>query len=1057
MTDIRYNKKYKRKINSLKVPNNLFKIDDTIEISSLENSFNKIKEENLLNSNIINNKIHINIKESFYIIDVFLLNYDFNTFLSKLKSHNFINYNYDNLNLIKYEINEIKDNLIVIFTNKHVLIVSGEWKCIPYAPKQEYEIYACNLCELHTNEENIENIKYIKENKTIIYLTDTTPHLLVYKSNYINVTNLIKYIDCIYAPINEIKIKNWPQINNNKYEELNYSSLIGTYSHKIIQTKESIEKILKISINNLLSHFIIKKRTINNYKILLIEIKKTLYEFYKIKFSEEIKINEKKFINTKLNIIFIIDIIFENDIIELKSGKKNFKDILQILYYFICISFDKKRRNPKLLYFNDYLNKKDNIININNINNVKYSHLIFQSMIIKRNLIGLIENNNKLINEKCTCIFKTTCKQINEMFNINSSKLLLLFIKYIWKCFDIEELEETKLLDVTNNLIIHSTINEYINILNDSLIENNYNNSSFSILVFKNIDESKYQIIDLFINNIKITKAYFINRKNNLYFYKVNLFLFMIPLFGNLYNLELNNNNLELNNINLKISKSTETYKIQRFGLLNSYNCDLFNDQNIINYVKKYLFNNKQILNIINFNERDLLIQYVKQLIESNTTTINSDNNNTDNNIKDLNIPYKFINEYNLLNESQKKALLECLKNKNSNNLFNKITGIHGMPGTGKTKLLILLIKILHFYSKRILVLTFTNRSLENIKNKLSIPTYQTSKTLKSLINLPIDSLIPEFLKYKDTIIFTNINNINDPILSDIQNNKFDYLIIDEGGQLPLFYFLCVYKFCNRIIVVGDHLQLKPVSLFNTSISVLQWIQSSLSVVLDIQYRMDLKIMKLANLMFYNNNLKHYIFDNEILLKDINYLKNKDGSIELINQKTDLDCLFNNILLLINSLNNFKILCFFNRTKEDLNRKIKNYKKNNIGIFNKIDNLNNKQKVYNNDLVETIDRFQGSEEDIIILLLDYNDINDINSCRLRVNVAITRAKHKLIIVGDLNEFYENSSNLICTKKQICINKKGIQSCFNCKNKNNYLSNIPSVILELLCTVCFINS
>ena len=58
---------------------------------------------------------------------------------------------------------------------------------------------------------------------------------------------------------------------------------------------------------------------------------------------------------------------------------------------------------------------------------------------------------------------------------------------------------------------------------------------------------------------------------------------------------------------------------------------------------------------------------------------------------------------------------------------------------------------------------------------------------------------------------------------------------------------------------------------------------------------------------------------------------------------------------------------------------------------------------FENKNVFTIDKYQGSEHDVIILILD--PINN-NQCQMdpnRLNVALTRAKQKLFIIGNQRE------------------------------------------------------
>ena len=58
----------------------------------------------------------------------------------------------------------------------------------------------------------------------------------------------------------------------------------------------------------------------------------------------------------------------------------------------------------------------------------------------------------------------------------------------------------------------------------------------------------------------------------------------------------------------------------------------------------------------------------------------------------------------------------------------------------------------------------------------------------------------------------------------------------------------------------------------------------------------------------------------------------------------------------------------------------------------------------NKDLIDTVDRFQGSQKEIIIISIcsGEND-NFLETDHRRLNVALTRSKSKRIIVGDINK------------------------------------------------------
>ena len=53
-------------------------------------------------------------------------------------------------------------------------------------------------------------------------------------------------------------------------------------------------------------------------------------------------------------------------------------------------------------------------------------------------------------------------------------------------------------------------------------------------------------------------------------------------------------------------------------------------------------------------------------------------------------------------------------------------------------------------------------------------------------------------------------------------------------------------------------------------------------------------------------------------------------------------------------------------------------------------------------MVDTIDRFQGDERDVIIFSMALSDVatSDLLKDKRKINVALSRAKKKLIVVGN---------------------------------------------------------
>ncbi|KAM0674817.1 Tripartite DNA replication factor [Gurleya vavrai] len=369
------------------------------------------------------------------------------------------------------------------------------------------------------------------------------------------------------------------------------------------------------------------------------------------------------------------------------------------------------------------------------------------------------------------------------------------------------------------------------------------------------------------------------------------------------------------------------------------------------------LFNipiNGNLIEKIIFKKKNTLIKNSLNTYVKNFRSTQSQEKNT----FEINIPSVFKEEFMKLNDEQRSALYLSLNCK-------EYRLIHGFPGTGKSTVIVLLIKILVFLGKKVLLICYTNLAIDNILKKLSV---RYHRALKETKNFESVKEIKDYYNSVDLVAGTCYSFKDDIFI----NRKFDFTIIDEASQQHLLLSLLPISRSEKFILVGDHLQLNPIFrksniLGNSLFEELYEDASELKK----QYRMGDEIMKISNKMFYNNKMIG---------------NNNKGSVEFIDSR-----------------------------KNNIEELMKNYEKNNFNIQN---SESNDQQTYNfvilcyfnisvskikkiiNCKVETVDRFQGSEADEIFLYLDPVVENDIMYSRERLNVALTRARKKLIIFGD---------------------------------------------------------
>lgn len=446
----------------------------------------------------------------------------------------------------------------------------------------------------------------------------------------------------------------------------------------------------------------------------------------------------------------------------------------------------------------------------------------------------------------------------------------------------------------------------------------------------------------------------------------------------------------------------------------------------------------KKVLNELENNKP--LFRLFEQL-HNDTSTISTPH-------KIKNISLNFRNKE--LNESQQQAVSAVTENE-------QITIVHGPPGTGKTTTLIEGIIQLINNGEKILVSAPSNTAVDNIAKGLL---QQGVKLLRVGNASKADEMIfahtpegrlnnskqqkeirqlrqraEEFrrmaLKYKRSfgkaereqrqLLFKEVKNIRTEIKklqayneeklfeeadviagtpigiydAGVGHRHFHTLVLDEAGQCiePLAW--CIFPLAEKIVLAGDHWQLPPTVLsyeaarlgFNHSILEVAIKTVDPVFLLNTQYRMKEVIAGFSSNYFYNNQLlspehlrntgKHISFIDtagsgyhEEHGADGSSLQNK-GELAIVQKLLETEEL--------DPLRTAFISPYAGQVaaaKELLPKQLR---------------------------ISTIDSFQGQEmENIIISLVRCNDDGDIGFLKdyRRMNVAITRAKERLFVIGD---------------------------------------------------------
>jgi len=295
---------------------------------------------------------------------------------------------------------------------------------------------------------------------------------------------------------------------------------------------------------------------------------------------------------------------------------------------------------------------------------------------------------------------------------------------------------------------------------------------------------------------------------------------------------------------------------------------------------------------------------------------------------------------------------------------------------------------------------------------------YTEAKNCIKEARLLEDFIVDEVFKTAQVICCTPVTSTH----RALSRKRFGTLFFDEASQaLEPMVWIPLLK-CKRLILSGDHFQLPPVvksleakkgGLDHTILD--RCIEFKEAVVLlNRQYRMSSAIMGFSNAYFYKNELiadetvsSHSLIndENSYLSKSIEFIDTAGCSFDEIQNPETLshfnpkegDILFKHLqqLLADYSLNtelpalDIGIISPYKEQREWLKETLTHVELD-------------KSKLHSLS-IKTIDGFQGEERDVIYISLvrsnDKHEIGFLNDLR-RMNVAITRAKKKLVVIGD---------------------------------------------------------
>lgn len=402
------------------------------------------------------------------------------------------------------------------------------------------------------------------------------------------------------------------------------------------------------------------------------------------------------------------------------------------------------------------------------------------------------------------------------------------------------------------------------------------------------------------------------------------------------------------------------------------------------------------------------------------------------------------------LNVDQKKAIEKVMSAKD-------YALVLGMPGTGKTTTIAHIIRALIAQKKSVLLTSYTHTAVDNILLKLKrddIPILRLGAPAKVhpevqdfaiLAGRPMDSFEEIRRAWHDTpVVATTCLGTNHAVFNE---RTFDYCIVDEASQITLPICLGPIRMAKTFVLVGDHNQLPPLvqneeaRLGGLDISLFKLLSDTHpdSVVnLEHQYRMSEDIMALSNTLIYEGRLKcgtealrkrkldipnvaalarhHHSADTITFSTPASFCMGTGGPCWLRDMVSpDTRVSFLNTDALPSSREEAKGSRIVNSCEARIVVQLVDalltvgVPANEIGVMthyrSQLSLLKHKLRGHGNGAIEmhTADRFQGRDKEVVILSLvrsnEQCSIGDLLKDWRRINVAFTRAKTKLLVVG----------------------------------------------------------
>jgi DNA replication ATP-dependent helicase Dna2 len=336
---------------------------------------------------------------------------------------------------------------------------------------------------------------------------------------------------------------------------------------------------------------------------------------------------------------------------------------------------------------------------------------------------------------------------------------------------------------------------------------------------------------------------------------------------------------------------------------------------------------------------------------------------------------------------------------------------VHGPPGTGKTYTLARTVRALVDRGERVLLSAFTNRAVDNALEALREQGFEDFVRVGTETGVRGDMQEARLHERGDPdelaaelreapVVAATTASCGSTVMRE---QSFDVALVDEAGQLTEPGSLAALNLADRFVLVGDHQQLPPVvqgdnelgtSLFERLIEA----HPDAGVMLDRQYRMAQRIQAFSSREFYDGELRpatgevaaQTIGDVDGVsaeslpahLQDSVAFVDPDGRAEGNTNPAEAEAVVETVRSYLDAglaPGDVGVIAPYRAQVAEIGKRVPD------GVA-----------------VDTVDRFQGSAKEVIVVSFVATGTLDgpIFEDYRRINVALTRAKKALVLVGD---------------------------------------------------------